>query len=358
MSQRTTKSAKCKQAVVTGADRVFVGLDVHKKSYHAAVRINGVEVRTTVLAPKAEDVLAFLEPYRPGRLHVVYEAGPTGFGLARALRAAGVSADVIAPNKTPRAPGQESKSDTLDCRALALFAEKGMLKRVAVPTEEEEQDRQVIRLRDQVVDARRRIKQQIKSFLLQYGLAEPKGLADWSKASVRALGTLPLAPALRFTLDEMVAELASQDARLLRVNRELERLSQMPRHAAVVKRLDDHAGVGPITAMQMRTELFHPERFANARQVAAYLGLAPRVRQSGERRQDGPLLKAGHGRLRALLIEACWVWIRKDDAAKATYQRLVQNTGKPNKAIAAMARRLAIRMWRLMVPPEARGQAA
>lgn len=151
MSKRTTKSTRCKGVVLTRKDRVFVGLDVHKKSYHAAVRVNGVEVQTTVLAPKAEAVLAFLEPYRSACLHVVYEAGPTGFGLARALREAQIPAEVIAPSKTPQTPARENKTDRLDCRQLALYDEKGMLRRVAVPTPQEEADRQVIRLRDQVV---------------------------------------------------------------------------------------------------------------------------------------------------------------------------------------------------------------
>jgi len=128
MAKRTTKSENGKQTVLTAKDRVFVGLDVHKKSYHAAVRINGREVTTRVLAPTAGAVLVFLEPYRSGRLHVVYEAGPTGFGLVRALREAKVSADVIAPSKTPQTPGEENKTDRPDCRPLAFYDEKGMLK--------------------------------------------------------------------------------------------------------------------------------------------------------------------------------------------------------------------------------------
>jgi transposase len=357
MRKGNTKSGNGKQVVVAAGDRVFVGLDVHKKSYHAAVRVNGVEVRTSVLAPRSEAVLIFLAPYRSGRLHVVYEAGPTGFGLARALRQAKVPTDVIAPSKTPRAPGQENKTDRLDCRELAFYHEKGMLRQVAVPTEEQEQDRQLIRLRDQVVDARRRVKQQIKSFLLQHGQAEPAGLAHWSKGSVQALRDMVLPATLRFCLDVMVMDLAHLDQQLGQVNNAIENLSREPRHASMTARLCKHPGVGVITAMQYRTELFRPERFANQRQVAAYLGLAPRVSQSGERHRTGPLLKAGRGRLRALLVEAAWRWIQVDDDARVIYRRLVQNTGQPNKAITGMARRLAIRLWRELVPPEEQDRA-
>jgi transposase len=357
MAQRNKKSAKCK-TLVLAEDRVFVGLDVHKKSYHAAVRVNGVEVRTAVLTPMAEGVLAFLEPYRAARLQVVYEAGPTGFGLVRALREAGVEADVIAPSKTPQTPGQANKTDRLDCRRLALYAEKGMLRTIAVPTVREEADRQLIRLRDQVVDARRRVKQQIKSFLLQHGLAEPRGLKDWSKESVLALETMTLEATLRFCLDQALLTLAHLEEELGRVNHAIENLSQEPRHAHAVARLKQPNVVGVLTAMQYRLEMFQAGRFANERQVAAYLGLAPRVSQSGDRQHTGPLLKAGRGRLRAMLIEAAWRWIRGDEAARQVYRRLLRNTGHPNKAITGVARRLAIRLWRSLVPLEARGRAA
>ena len=94
------------------------------------------------------------------------------------------------------------------------------------------------------------------------------------------------------------------------------------------------------------------------RSDAVYVGLARRVRQSGERRRDGPLLKAGRGRLRATLVEASWVRVGRDPVAKATYRRLVHNTGCPNKAIVGLARHLAIRLWRLLTGAQADAPAA
>ena len=188
MRKGNTKSAKGKRLAVTEADRVVVGLDVHKREIHAAVRVNGQEVGTHVLPARPAAVEKFLAPYRPGLKHVVYEAGPTGYGLARHLRSAGVPVDVIAPSKTPQTPGDRSKSDRLDCLELARLDEANLLKAVGVPTEEEEAERQVIRLRDQAVDDRRRVRQRIKSFLLMHGLAEPAGLEHWSAAGVGDAG--------------------------------------------------------------------------------------------------------------------------------------------------------------------------
>jgi transposase len=354
MRKGNTKSAKGKGVLATASDRVVVGLDVHKRQIHAAVRVNGQEIGTHVLPARSAAVEKVLGPYRAGLRHVVYEAGPTGYGLARHLRSAGVPVDVIAPSKTPQAPGDAAKSDRLDCRDLARLAEAGLLRPVAVPTEEEEADRQVIRLRDQAVADRRRVRQRIKSFLLMHGLAEPAGLEHWSAAGVAALGAMKLMSVrLRFCLDLLLEELANADETIAKIEHQMKEMAQEPGHAAAVKVLTDHVGVGRTTALAFETEMYRPERFSNERQVSAMLGLAPRVRQSGDRRHEGPLLKAGRGRLRSLLVEAAWVWIQHDAEARKVYQRLVHNTGSAQKAIVGMARRLGLDLWRLLVKTRA-----
>jgi transposase len=354
MSKGNKKSAKSKGVRATASDRVVVGLDVHKKQIHAAVRVNGQEVGTHVLPACAAAVEKFLAPYRAGLKHVVYEAGPTGYGLARHLRSAGMSVDVIAPSKTPQAPGDGSKSDRLDCRDLARLDEAHLLHPVAVPTEEEEADRQLIRMRDQAADLRRKARQRIKSFLLMHALPEPHGLEHWSQQAVAGLGTLEIKNSrLRFCLDLLLEELANAEETIAKIEHEMKAMAQEARHAPAVKALTAHAGVGRTTALAFETEMYQPRRFSNERQVSAMLGLAPRVRQSGDRRHEGPLIKAGRGRLRALLVEAAWVWIRHDPEARKVYRRLVRNTGSVQKAIVGMARRLGLDLWRRLVKARA-----
>ena len=107
-----------KSLSVVDGDVVYVGLDVHKKSIHAAVQVNGRIERHWVMPADYAAVVAKLVPLRAGVKRVVYEAGPTGFGLARALAAAGLPIDVIAPSKTPQPADQSVKSDRLDCFQL------------------------------------------------------------------------------------------------------------------------------------------------------------------------------------------------------------------------------------------------
>src|SRR3954453_8814086 len=147
-----------------------IGVDVHKASYHVAVVTDLRGLVATWTQPGDPGLLVErLKPIGKGVAPVVYEAGPTGFPLVRRLRAAGYCAEVIAPSKIPTMPGPEARSDRLDCRELAVFAQKGLLRPVRVPDEPEEADRQVVRLREQLARKLRVIRQQINGVLLQHG---------------------------------------------------------------------------------------------------------------------------------------------------------------------------------------------
>src|SRR3954467_517465 len=219
---RPTSSALC----LDPGEIAHVGVDVHKASYHVAVVTDLRGLVATWTQPASPDLLVErLKPISTQVAQVVYEAGPTGFALVRRLRAAELKAEGIAPSKIPTMPGPEAKSDRLDCRKLAVFAQKGLLRPVRVPTEQEEADRQVMRLREQLVRKLRVIQQQIKALLLQHGVAEPAGLTHWASAAVDALRRLELAAELRFCLDVMLDERRHALEQVARVTRRLEELA-------------------------------------------------------------------------------------------------------------------------------------
>ncbi|HMB05048.1 MAG TPA: IS110 family transposase [Isosphaeraceae bacterium] len=329
-------------------ETAYVGVDVHKATYHVAVYSAQRGLIATWVQPASPGALIErLGPVRGHVAEVVYEAGPTGFQLVRSLRAAGFTAQVIATSKVPTPACPEAKCDRLDCRRLALLASKGMLHPVRVPTEQEEADRQVLRLREQLIRKCRSIQQQVKALLLQHGVAEPDGLAHWAERAVEALRGLELLPELRFCLDVMLDELEHAVGQVQRVTKRLEELSQAERHGAAAGAMRSVPGVGLVTAMTFRLELAEPERFVDAGQVAKMAGLAPMVRQSGETRRAGGLIRSSSARLRTALVEAAWRWVACDEAAKAVYRRLVGNTGSGKKAIVGVARRLGVLLWRL-----------
>jgi transposase len=334
-------------------ESVHVGVDIHKASYSVAIYSDRRGLLATWVQPARPELLVErLRPIQKGIAQVVYEAGPTGFGLARRLRAESFEAHVIAPSKLLAPVGPEAKSDRLDCRRLAQLSAKGLLHSVRVPTEQEEADRQVLRLREQLVRKTRAVQAQIKSFLLQHGIVEPAGLGHWSKASVRMLRGLELQPELRFCLDLLLDELAHAQEQVKRVTLRLKGLVVAERHRAATTVLCSVPGVGALTAAAFRLELPEPQRFDYGGQVARMVGLAPQVRQSGESRREGGLLKSGNARLRTVLVEAAWRWVAYDESAKRRYHQLVSNTGSSKKAIVGMARRLGILLWRLTVHGE------
>ena len=104
-----------------------------------------------------------------------------------------------------------------------------------------------------------------------------------------------------------------------------------------------------MVATTFLTEIFSPERFHRAEEVSSYVGLAPVVRRSGSGPVRARLRPVGQERLRSMLIEAAWQWRRYDQEAEALYNRQVANSGVSQKAICAVARKLAIKLWRLAV---------
>jgi len=349
MQKRLTKKERFFNNInFTTDDDVYVGIDVHKINCHIAIWLNEAIALTFVTPSDNLAIAHTLGKLTPGLKQIVYEAGPTGFSLARTLRAASLPVAVIAPSKTLRPAAQESKSDRLDCRKLAEFAAKSLLVEVAIPSEQQEADRQIVRLRNQLGDKRIRIKQQIKSLLLQHNIKEPVGLVRWTKRSIVELQQIELCPQIRFTLEAMLDELNYLQTQIRRVDIQLKEIFDKDRHSRQIEILQSHPGVGPITARQFRAEVFSLDRFGKSTQLTRYLGLCPRVSQSGQKRIEGRLMKAGQIKLRANLVESAWSWIRVDPAAKKTFRRLLSNTGEPNKAIAAMARRLAVHLWKML----------
>jgi len=341
MGKRNRNQGKGKLAVQEG-DVVFVGVDCHKKDLHVAVRING-ELRTCWVTPRRAGALVKqLHPLRVARTEIVYEAGPTGYGLARRLERAGFGVRVTPPGKTPREPNRGNKSDRLDAKKLAELAEGGRLPAVGIPTEQEDADRQIVRLRAQLLKKVRRTKQQIKGMLLYNELPSPSG---WGPEQIARLRDLPMRKELRLVLDVRLDELAYQTAQLQRATKLIADLAKTARHAAHERRVRTHPGVGALTAMDFLAEVYQPERFRRTEEVVCYVGLAPSVRESGERRQEGGCVKGGRPELRRLLVQAAWRWIRLDPGAAEVYRRLVQNTGDRRIAIVAMARRMLVNLW-------------
>lgn len=334
---------------LTSDDDLYIGIDTHKKTFHVAFHLNDAPALDFVMPADVHQLAQRLEPVRQAVKKIAYEAGPTGYSLARTLQQHHLPTIVAATSKTPRPSAQENKTDRLDSKKLACYLAKGLLKPVAIPTVQQEADRQLCRMRYRQVRQWSRVKTQIKSFLLQHGLTEPEGLKNWSSKGVQSLRTLPLPATLRLSLDMLLSDYDYHAARLGDIKKShLETLNQTALGHRVAL-LETHPGVGPVTARQFATELFHFDRFDTADQVVKYIGLSPMIHQSGQKSTVGSINKDGKPALRSTLIQAAWQWVGRDPLAKQYFWRICNNNGGiKQKAITAAARKLAIHLWMML----------
>lgn len=154
-----------------------------------------------------------------------------------------------------------------------------------------------------------------------HDIAEPNGLTTWSKNSIEQLRTLPLRKTLRLSLDELIGDLDYYSLRVKALDKLLaEHLNKalLDQRMALLK---THPGVGTVVSCQFATELFHYRDFNSTRKVFKYLGLSPRIHQSGDRSVRGTINKASNSRLRSNLIQAAWLW-RVSKRLKAHYWQL------------------------------------
>ena len=345
-----TKSEKFFNTVkLTADDQLFVGVDVHKKSYHVALYLNDAPAMDFVMPAQKEQLGQKLKPALPALRKIVYETGPTGYGLARHLHNENLPVSVAATSRIPRAIGSTDKTDRLDSKQLAQYAAKGLLHPVAIPSLKQEADRQLYRMRHRQARNLAKVKTQIKSFLLMHGIDEPGGLSHWSKSSIAALHAIRLSPTLRLSFDELLGDLEYYLLRVKALDKHLaDHLDKglLSRRMALLK---THPGVGSVVACQFATELFHYRDFPSTREVFKYLGLSPRMHQSGERAVKGGINRVSNSRLRSNLVQAAWCWVAIDVEAQKCYRRILNNCGGiKQKAIIAMARKLSGHLWTML----------
>jgi len=187
-----------------GKTMTWIGLDVHARSVHAAlVDAETGELRRQRLGGQVEEVVGFLAEQR-GPVQAVYEAGPTGFGLARAAAAAGVEVMLVAPGKTPRAAADRIKTDQRDAELLVRLLMAGSLRAIHLPSVAQEAARDLVRAREALRQDLMRARHRVSKLLLRYGRVYPKDRGTWTVAHRDWLA------AQRF--DEPALELAYLDA--------------------------------------------------------------------------------------------------------------------------------------------------
>jgi transposase len=289
--------------------KVHVGLDVHKDSISIGAAEPGRQAARVVskIAHDVSKLTKVLSRIGPAQsLHLVYEAGPTGYGLQRALSAQGYTCEVIAPSQMPRRAGDRVKTDGRDCVQLAECSRAGQLRAVWIPEPEDEAIRDLSRAREDAVNSRTQARHQLKGFLLRHDLRFA-GKTSWTKAHHAWLGSLNLrAQAAQTAFTEYWLAVQAGDARVQRLTQALRDSVGGWRFEPVVQALQALRGVELVTAVGLIAEIGDLRRFEHPRKLMGYLGLVPCEASSGERVRRGSITKTGNAHARRLLTEAAW----------------------------------------------------
>lgn len=326
----------------------WVGLDVHRRSYAVALRRADGQIHTWTSAP---DPQALLTTFQRCGIHpslVVHEAGPTGYQLARVLGRAGIEVRIGAPSRIPRPVSPGAKSDRLDCQRLAEYAARDMITGIAVPSNDEEMLRALVRRRQKLTDQIRACKQRIRAVLLFHDDAQGLELPSWRAVHVEMLFALELPFALRALLKSYFVEIGNHENNRTDIDQQIGAMLQAhPDWDDRLRMLMTVPGIGPRAATTFLAEIFQPERFNRSEEISSYLGLAPMVHHSGEKTPPGRLRPVGQKRLRTMLVEAAWRARASDPWLGSIYSHVLSRNGQTQKAVVAVARRLGIILWRI-----------
>ncbi len=330
---------------------IYVGIDVHKKSWSVSVLSENAVLKKFSQDPKPEALHKFLTTNYPGaKYHSVYEAGFCGFWIHHRLTELGIDNIVVNPADVPTMSKEKlRKTDAVDSGKLARELRSGTLRGIYVPRTELLEIRSLIRLRNSIVKDSTREKNRIKSMLHFHGVHIPEEFAStsshWSKRFVHWLRELELSTEYgRKTLDLHIEQFTRLREMLLQETRFIRQLSRSEPFAEPLRLLMTVPGIGITTGISFVTEIDDVNRFKNAYHLASYVGLIPMCHSSGEKDGTGDITVRKQATLRWAIIEAAWAAIRKDPAMTMAYEEYCKRM-PCSKAIVKIARKLVNRIY-------------
>lgn len=328
---------------------IYVGLDVHKRSWNAALYLNDQYLRNIHQPPSPTALYKFLQSNYPGAAYVcAYEGGKFGYWIQRQLSSKGVSCLVVNPADIPSTHKDEvNKTDPRDARAIAMALQCGQLRGICIPGLQQESDRSLVRHRKRIWRDLVRCKNRIKGFLDYTGIELPDKFSNsnWSKNFLHWLSAIEFEySSSRTTLDYMIREAELLRKELLSISNDIRKLMRSKTYKQLYYLLRTITGIGPLTAALLITEIGDMKRFPSFYELNSFIGLLPMEHSSGEREVKGRLTIRRHRQLRSDLIECAWTAKRTDPALQLYYHQQLKRGKEPKLIIVKIARKLLSRI--------------
>lgn len=342
------------QDCILSEKEIFVGLEDSKRTWRLCVRSLGVIVHQTSM-PARYEILRnyFLNKFPQCAIHVMYEAGFSGFSLHDRIEQDNWHCIVTPPHTVTEPKCQRQKNDRIDCRRLAKNLENRDYHVCYVPDQTLREDRQVARtyriVQRDIVKACNRIRRTIEF----HGLDPYFPAGQWSKKyyqmAQQQLKKMSLSSSLQFSFQILFSQLHHLWQLKKDLLKQLKTLAKNDRYRLNVDLLKSAPGIGWLTAIRLALEWGQVNRFKNKAHFSSFLGLIPSEYSSGEQERKGHITKQGNRAVRSWLVESSWVAIRYDPVLLDKYQRVYRSCGSKKKAIVAVARKLAIRLRTLLL---------
>lgn len=331
---------------------IYVGIDVHLKSWSVTVLSETSVMKKFSQSPEPESLHKYLVLNYPGAdYYSVYEAGFCGFWIHDRLTGLGIYNIVVNPADVPTiSKEKQRKTDSVDSSKLARELRSGSLKGIYVPSDVILEMRSLIRLRSSIVKDSTRQKNRIKALLRFHGVEIPEkfmrhSIGNWSKHFLKWLREVELTSVYgRQALDLHIEQFVRLREMLLQQTRTIRSISRSEVFAEPIRLLTSVPGIGITTGITFLLEIDNISRFANAAQLASYIGLIPMCHSSGEKESIGDITVRKHVILRCYIIEAAWIAIRKDPAMTMAYEQYRKRMNA-QKAIVKIARKLVNRIF-------------
>lgn len=326
---------------------IFIGIDVDKSKFSITVKDVHLMNISKTMPSEPEKLYHYIRNrYADQKVICAYEAGPTGFELYDYLLAQNQPCLLTSPLSIPKARNQKVKNNRIDSLTLAHYLRSGELKAVRVPEGDYRELRHLIRSREQYAQDGKKAKQRIKSLLLYTALH--KAIKDpdqsWSGHYLAQLKTLECSPAVRQRLNLLLMDLDYARRQTCLILKQLRRFcKEYPEIQQHVTYLQSIPGIGFITATTVLANIGDPQNLKNVRELAGFVGVAPREHSTGDTVWRGSITHLGDQTLRTLLIEAAWVAIEHDRQLNQFYHRIKARHHAQfgaRKAIVAVARKL------------------
>src|SRR3990167_10967042 len=322
---------------------VYVGLDVHKKTYSCVSICDGEVVKRDTMPADHGLLLRYLKNTFAGTASIktAYEAGFSGFCLHRYLIENGIDSIVVHPGSIEVSSRNRVKTDKRDALKIATQLSVGRLHGIFVPSSEQEDQRNATRLRLNMVKLRHQIGSEFKALLFTHNLIagddDTQLSQTWilKKLSVIESGNYPRY--FKYSINQYAQQWEQLNARLKEITKVLKQQSE--ENMDLQQIYESVPGIGPINGRVLANELGDMKQFHSEKRLFSYTGLTPSEHSSGEHTRLGHITRQGNPILRGILIEAAWMAIKQDDSLDQVFQRLAKKSGK-KRAIVGIARRL------------------